>query len=99
MTKLQRRKLYWTMYVTAVGISELMTAKEVVWSLEYDPPANDFPIGICGLFKRISANVDIIDLPELLNLEPRRLYGQFWFPPGDWKPRAEILLKAYKSTF
>lgn len=101
MTKLQRRELYWTMYVTAMGISELMTAEEVrksFFSSLREVSPNDIPWGLCNLIDFFVVK-DIEEFPELMAFEPSGYYPCYWLPEGDWKPRAKILLKAWKATF
>ncbi len=113
LTKQQRRNLYWRMYVTAAGIAELMTAEEVYkagfWydsALYPDGSEEGLPFGMCGLLDILYENVSIYDRPELYPSELPELYalrpfnaGGYWFDQGEWKPRAELLLKAYKATF
>ena len=101
MTKLERRSIYWDMYVAAVGLAIMMTREEILY---YNENINDYkielPCGFCYMYERcIKFGNDMDeDLPELMKLEPRK-GSCYWFRSSDWEPRAKLLLKAWEATF
>lgn len=90
MTKNKRLELYWKMYTVAVGISMLMSPEQV-----FALPVGELPFGFCSMLKYYDEGINLDELPELMT--QKRAFTRYtcmWYALGDWKPRAEALLRA-----
>lgn len=97
-TKLERRKIYWRMYVVAEGLAT-MTTKEHRNYYRDCQPFTTLPDGYCELLYRMNeSDSTLYWLFELKNYEPR-LHADYWWASFNWRVRSKYLLLAYRDTF
>ncbi len=105
LNKRGRRKIYWQMYVAAVGLAELYTPEEIINSFWRDSLDASLPRGLCRMLMILFPNKGKIEmqfLHELWIQQPPydlRPNSRWWYKEGEWKPRAKDLLTAYELTF
>lgn len=55
--------------------------------------------GLCFLLCTIIGNpLDLWYLHELWRYKPKDSHGMYWFEPGEWKERREILVQCIEET-
>jgi hypothetical protein len=95
------QKILWEMYVVAEGLATLMDARDIDKHNSRAITGSMLPLGLCWLLA-VNMRIDNITSDEILSILKRysglKSLDRFWFLPGDWKPRAALILKTLKAT-
>lgn len=81
----------------AIYENVLLSAEKGVYDKMFGKKITDY--GLCFALHALGYSAQLLLYPEILEQCPKTLYGNYyWFKPGEWEQRSQILKNAIKKV-